>query len=85
MIKEFLESVNIFYNLKDEELDKIATLCKTKTYPKNSMIILEEEYGDKIFIVKEGTVKITRVNDEGKEVILALLGIGDFFGEMANS
>ena len=47
------------------------------------MIILEEEYGDKIFIVKEGTVKITRVNDEGKEVILALLGVGDFFGEMA--
>ena len=38
------------------------------------MIILEEEYGDKVFIVKKGTIKITRVNDEGKEVILALLG-----------
>ena len=47
------------------------------------MVILEEEYGDKLFIVKTGTVKITRVNDEGKEVILALLGAGDFFGEMA--
>ena len=61
----------------------IASLCKTKTYPKNSMIILEEEYGDKLFIVKQGTVKITRVNDEGKEVILALLGVGDFFGEIS--
>ena len=47
------------------------------------MIILEEEFGDQLFIVKTGTVKITRVNDEGKEVILALLGVGDFFGEMA--
>ena len=47
------------------------------------MIILEEEYGDKIFIVKEGTVKITRVNDEGKEVILALLGVTEIFGELA--
>ena len=83
MIKEFLESVNIFYSLEDQKLENIASLCKIKNYPKNSMIILEEEYGDKIFIVKEGTVKITRVNDEGKEVILALLGVGDFFGEMA--
>jgi CRP-like cAMP-binding protein len=30
-----------------------------------------------------GTVKITRVNDEGKEVILAMLGSGEVFGEMA--
>ena len=82
-MKEFLESINIFYNVPDEQIDHIASLCKTKSYPKNSMIILEEEYGDKLFIVKNGTVKITRVNDEGKEVILALLGVGDFFGEMA--
>ena len=83
MIKEFLESVNIFYSLKDQDLEGIASLCKVKNYPKNSMIILEEEYGDKIFIVKEGTVKITRVNDEGKEVILALLGNGEIFGELS--
>ena len=54
-----------------------------RTYPKNSMIILEEEFGDTVFAICEGTVKITRVNDEGKEVILALLGPGEIFGEMA--
>ena len=47
------------------------------------MIILEEEYGDLVFVVKKGTIKITRVNDEGKEVILALLGPGEMFGELA--
>ena len=47
------------------------------------MIILEEEFGDTVFGICEGTVKITRVNDEGKEVILALLGPGEIFGEMA--
>ena len=82
-MKDFLESINIFYDVSSDQIDKITSLCKTKNYPKNSMIILEEEYGDKLFIVKKGTVKITRVNDEGKEVILALLGVGDFFGEMA--
>ena len=39
------------------------------------MIILEEEFGDTIFIVTKGTIKITRVNDEGKEVILALINM----------
>ena len=82
-MRDFLESINLFYDVSDEFLDKASQLCKIKNYPKNSMIILEEEYGDKLFIVKNGTVKITRVNDEGKEVILALLGAGDFFGEMA--
>ena len=47
------------------------------------MIILEEEMGDVVFLVMSGTVKITRVNDEGKEVILAMLGSGEVFGEMA--
>ena len=59
------------------------SVMSIKTYPKNSMIILEEEMGDVVFIVMSGTVKITRVNDEGKEVILAMLGSGEVFGEMA--
>ena len=54
-----------------------------RNYLKNSMIILEEEYGDLVFVVNSGTIKITRVNDEGKEVILALLGPGEIFGELA--
>ena len=80
---DFLSSVSIFADLSDSELDNIKTLCQTRKYPKNSMIILEEEMGDVVFIVMSGTVKITRVNDEGKEVILAMLGSGEVFGEMA--
>ena len=77
---EFLSSVNIFAGLTDDELSNIANICVPRKYPKNSMIILEEEFGDVVFIVDKGTVKITRVNDEGKEVILAMLGSGEVFG-----
>ena len=80
---DFLKSVNIFSDLSESELNSIQEICKTRKYPKNSMIILEEEMGDVVFIVTSGTVKITRVNDEGKEVILAMLGSGEVFGEMA--
>ena len=82
-ITENLQDISIFSSLKQEEVRKIADFCMPRTYPKNSMIILEEEFGDTVFAICEGTVKITRVNDEGKEVILALLGPGEIFGEMA--
>ena len=83
MISEFLKNVNIFSETSDDILDKFEDLFTLRTYPKGSMIILEEEYGDVVFIVKTGTIKITRVNDEGKEVILALMGAYDIVGEMS--
>ena len=78
-----LSSVPLFLDLDDVELANVEEHCTPRKYPKNSMDILEEEFGDIIFIILTGTVKITRVNDEGKEVILALLGAGEIFGEMA--
>tara|TARA_B100001250_G_C19728190_1_gene757100 strand:- start:30 stop:728 length:699 start_codon:yes stop_codon:yes gene_type:complete len=82
-ILDGLRGVSVFSDLNDEELKGIVDFCRPRTYPKNSMIIIEEEFGDTVFGICEGTVKITRVNDEGKEVILALLGPGEIFGEMA--
>ena len=82
-IIDTIKDITIFRDLGDDEVRKIADFCMPRTYPKNSMIILEEEFGDTVFGICEGTVKITRVNDEGKEVILALLGPGEIFGEMA--
>jgi CRP-like cAMP-binding protein len=83
MLKEFMSSVSIFDSLSDEKISALENIVSLRDYPKGSMIILEEEYGDIVFIVKSGTVKITRVNDEGKEVILAMLGESEIFGEMA--
>ena len=83
MMTENLNSIPIFVDLDKEELEDVSQSCTPRKYPKNSMIILEEEFGDIVFIIKSGTVKITRVNDEGKEVILAMLGESEIFGEMA--
>lgn len=46
------------------------------------VIFNEGEEGDRMYIIQEGTVRITR-SIEGKEHVLADLGKGDFFGEMA--
>ena len=83
MITDNLNNISIFIDLDEDELKDVSESCTPRNYPKNSMIILEEEFGDIVFIIITGTVKITRVNDEGKEVILSLLGPGEIFGEMA--
>ena len=83
MLTEFLKDVNIFSNISDNKINELQKFFTLREYPKGSMIILEEEYGDVVFLVKKGTVKITRVNDEGKEVILSLMGENDIVGEMS--
>jgi len=83
MVDEFIGNIQIFKDLSDNELKAVEDVISLRKYPKKSMIIIEEEYGDIVYFIKSGTVKITRLNDEGKEVILALLGTGEFFGEMA--
>jgi len=83
MTDNILNSINIFSDLSDLQSNSLQKFFKPRNYLKNSMIILEEEYGDLVFVVQSGTIKITRVNDEGREVILALLGPGEIFGELA--
>ena len=83
MFADFLSNVSIFSDLNDSELLVMEKFFMTRKYPKGSMIILEEEFGDTVFLVVKGTIKISRVNDEGKEVILALMGKYEIFGEMS--
>ena len=47
------------------------------------MIMMKDEFSDTFFIISNGRVKITRVSEDGREVILAMLGEGEFFGEMS--
>jgi CRP-like cAMP-binding protein len=53
-----------------------------RVYPKDTMIFSECQNGQDMFIIQEGSVRITKVSD-GNEVTLALLKKGDMFGEMA--
>ncbi len=78
-----LREVPIFTGLNDEDLDIIMRMTVRRTYPKNTMIVIEEDRGDMLYIIESGSVKITRLDDEGREVILAILGSSEFFGEMA--
>ena len=78
-----LQSVPIFSDLSPADLNKIAERMIQRTYTKGQMILLEDDLGQTFFVIAEGSVKITRLSDDGREVILAMLGESDFFGEMS--
>ena len=80
---DHLRNVPIFTDLSDSDLNRIASKMVSRDYEKGQMILLEESTGETFFIMTSGTVKVTRLSDDGREVILALLGESDFFGEMS--
>lgn len=78
-----LKKVPIFSSLNENQLSHIAEYCVNKRYSKDQLILVEEEIGRTLFIIYKGRVKVTRTSDDGREVILSILEIGDFFGEMS--
>jgi CRP/FNR family transcriptional regulator, cyclic AMP receptor protein len=79
----FFRKFPLFADLDERELASIAAVAKTRRYAKDDVIFHADESGDIFCLIREGQVKITMISPEGKEIILSLLGPGDFFGEMA--
>ena len=80
---DFLKYVPIFSELEDITIDQIAKIGIRKEFKKDSVVLFEHETGSALFVIVEGKVKISRVSDDGREVILTILNESDFFGEMA--
>jgi CRP-like cAMP-binding protein len=78
-----LKYIPIFSELSETDLQKISRAATKQLYRKDNMILIEEEIGSTMFIILTGRVKISRISDDGREVILSILSEGDFFGEMS--
>jgi CRP/FNR family transcriptional regulator/CRP/FNR family cyclic AMP-dependent transcriptional regulator len=81
--QELLRAVPIFSELTDQDITSLARHAIRRRYPKDAVIFFENEEGDYFFMILEGRIKVTILGDDGREVILSMLGQGDFFGEMA--
>lgn len=80
---QLLLSVPLFSDLSDSSISKISEKMVSRSYTKDQLILIEDNPGETFFIVAKGNVKVTRTSDDGREVILSILGEGDFFGEMS--
>lgn len=80
---DFLATVPLLTQLEATELSHLAELTREKVYPKGSVILFEDDPGDSLFIVRTGRVKVVLVGEDGREVILGVLGVGEYFGELS--
>ena len=80
---ELLRPIPLFTALTAEELGKIAELCETKRWESGAYIFREGEPGNRLFIIVEGGVRISREIPGAGEEALAVLKRGALFGEMA--
>jgi CRP/FNR family cyclic AMP-dependent transcriptional regulator len=78
-----LKAVPFFTQMSEEELDVVRGLAVEKSYPKNAVVLTEGEIGDSLYMIQSGRVKIFIGDEDGREIILKLMGAGHFFGEMA--
>ena len=82
-VAELLKNVAIFKDLDDEELAQLAEVCKEEKFVSGEYIFHEGEHGNRLYLIVEGGVRISRDVPGSGEEALAVLKPGALFGEMA--
>jgi len=79
---ELLRNIRLFKELEDEELERFMRIAKEEKYGAGSIIIEEGAEGRALYIVKSGTVVVSKI-DGSLESELVKLFAGEHFGEMS--
>jgi CRP/FNR family cyclic AMP-dependent transcriptional regulator len=77
-----LKSVPMFGSFPEDQLRALATMVTRRSAPRGSAIMLAGDPTDSLYIVISGRLKVMMGEADGKEVILSIIGPGEFFGEM---
>lgn len=78
----FSELFPLFSSASPETLEWLLSIAVEHEYPSGRAVLMEDAWGNAVYFVESGWVKVRR--HAGEEVVtLAILGHGDFFGEMA--
>lgn len=78
-----LKKAAIFADLTDEELARVAEVCKEQTFKFGQTIFKEGEPGNRLYMISDGEVRISRVVPRSGEEALTVLKAGACFGEMS--
>jgi CRP/FNR family transcriptional regulator, cyclic AMP receptor protein len=77
-----LKAVPLFASIPEDQLRLLAMVVTRKSAPRSTTIMAGGDPTDSLYIVLSGRLKVMMSDAEGKEVILSILGPGEFFGEM---
>ena len=77
-----LQNVPLFSGLPESQVYQIARMAGVRRVPRNTTIVRVGDSTDALFVLVSGSAKLLNRDAEGREVILSLLGAGEYFGEM---
>ena len=77
-----LQSIPLFEGVPDADLRTLADRTIARNYPKQAIIVNEGDESDSLYLILSGRVKVYLADEHGKELILAIKGPGQYFGEM---
>lgn len=77
-----LRNVPLFAVLPESQLALLTSVVSRRPFPRGAPIMSAGEETDSLYVVISGRLKVMMSDDEGREVILAMLGPSEFFGEM---
>ena len=82
-VASLLRNVPLFKDLDDAELAEVAEVCREEKFVSGEYIFREGEHGNRLYLITEGEVRISRDVPGSGEEALAVLKAGAVFGEMA--
>jgi CRP/FNR family transcriptional regulator, cyclic AMP receptor protein len=77
-----LRNVPLFAALAEEQLRVLTRTIVRKSVGRNAKIIGAGDPTDSLYVVINGRLKVLMSDEQGREVILSILGPGEYFGEM---
>ncbi len=79
----YFENFSMLETLCKKEIEVLDKVAVMRSVPKKEIIYFPEDASNSVYLLKAGKVKISKMSTDGKEVILAILGPGEVFGEMS--
>lgn len=75
--------IALFQGLSAKSLARVASIATAQRYPVGTVLFRAGDVGDRLYLITEGRVRISREVPGMGEEALAIMGAGDYFGEMA--
>jgi CRP-like cAMP-binding protein len=80
---DYLRNVDVFQSLSRAEMQEIDRTTTMSTCRRGKIFFQPEDTSEVLFILKKGHVQLYRLSPEGKKLVVATIGPGTIFGEMA--
>jgi CRP/FNR family cyclic AMP-dependent transcriptional regulator len=78
-----LKNVPLFSTLAEDQLLLLSSVLQREQFSKNKLIVRAGDKTETLYVVLSGRIKVAMGDEHGKEVVLAILRAGEYFGEMA--